>query len=103
MKTGNVNNVIFLRDTESNVIKEAFIILKDNIKINNIYDGIDNENNIKKINILKEAELLVNQKINQANIEYEKFKIKKLENKLKFLKILNIILVISTIILCIIK
>ncbi len=104
MQTSNINNVIFLKDAESNIIDEAFVILKDNVKIKDVLDSTDNKNNkAKKLCILKEAELLVNQKINQLDFKYQKYKVKKLEQKMKVLKIINVILVISSIILIIIK
>ena len=103
MQKSNVNNVIFLKNVESNIIDEAFLILKDNVNANNITDNIKEINNVKKIDILKEAEELVNQKLKQSDIKYEKFKIKKLEKKIKILKALNIIFVVTIIISIILK
>ena len=45
MQINKTDNVIFLKDVESNIIDEAFIILKKNVKFS------DNEN--KHINKLK--------------------------------------------------
>ena len=90
MQTSNINNVIFLKNVESNIIDEAFVILKDNIKIN-LKENIEKEDGLKEKNILKEAEILINQKIYKENLNFEKFKIKKLEKKIKLLKLLNII------------
>lgn len=93
MQLNKLNNIIFLKDIESNIIDEAFIVLKDNVKIHKVEND---KNNIKgNVNILKEAELLVNKKINEGNIEYEKFKIKRLEKKIRTSRIINVILVIS--------
>ena len=33
MQLEKVNNIIFLKNIESNIIQEAFIVLKDNYKI----------------------------------------------------------------------
>ena len=52
MQTNKANNVIFLKNTESNIIEEAFLILKENVKINDFKDNKEN----KKIDVLKEAE-----------------------------------------------
>ena len=103
MQKSNVNNVIFLKNVESNIIDEAFLILKDNVNANNITDNIKENNNVKKIDILKEAEELVNQRLKQSDIKYEKFKTKKLEKKIKILKMLNIIFIVFTMILAIFK
>lgn len=93
MQVNKTNNVIFLKNVESNIIKEAFVILKDNVRIKESEEK--NSNTIKKINILKEAELLINQKIIQSKIEYDKFKINRLEKKIRLLKIINIVIVVS--------
>lgn len=100
MQLNKLNNMIFLKNVESNIIDEAFIVLKDNVKIenkNNLSSLENKESKIEKINILKEAEELINKKINDSNLEYEKFKLKKLENKLKRLKLINILLVVGII------
>lgn len=105
MQINKTNNVIFLKDLESNIIQEAFVILKDNIKFENYKNK--NEMPLKKeniqLNILKEAENLINQEINNSNLKYEKYRISKLERKIKILKILNIICVIAFISYIIIK
>lgn len=36
MQTNKTNNIIFLKDVESNIIDEAIVILKDNIKLNDL-------------------------------------------------------------------
>ena len=93
MQLNKLNNIIFLKDIESNIIEEAFIVLKDNVKIHKIESD---KNNLKgNVNVLKEAELLVNKKISEGNIEYEKFKIKRLEKKIRMSRFINIILAIS--------
>ena len=104
MQVNKTDNVIFLKDLESNIIQEAFVILKDNIK----FEKCEKEENFsknegKKINILKEAEILINQEISNNNLKYEKYKISKLERKIKILKILNIMFVIAFISCIIIK
>lgn len=102
MQKNKTNDVIFLRNLESNLIEEAIVILKENIKL----DSIENEKNDRKLtnnNILKEAELIINQKINQSNVKYEKFKVNKLEKKIKRLKIINIIAVITGILAIVVR
>lgn len=101
MQINKTNNIIFLKNVESNIIEEAFVILKDNIKITeNKY--ISNDFKFEtdtSLNILKEAELIINQEIIKKDNEFEVFKINKLEKKLKLLKIINILLVIAGIII----
>ena len=77
MQINKTDNVIFLKGIESNLIEEAFIVLKSNIKLNikeNNQVGIQN----KRIDILKEAELILSQEIEKNNQKYEKFRIRKL-------------------------
>ncbi len=95
MQLNKLNNIIFLKDVESNVIEEAFIVLKEGVKMHQLKNE-KSEN--KNINIFKEAELIVNEKLNKSNIEYEKFKIKELEKKIKVSKTINIMLVVGVII-----
>lgn len=101
MQINKTNNVIFLREFESNLISEAFVILKEDVKFSNVMN-LKNKNTIGKINVLKEAEFLINQKINENKLEYEKLKNKKLKQKIKILKIvntINIIVLISIVII----
>lgn len=104
MQISKTNNVIFLRDVESNIIQEAFVILKDNVKFE-IQEK--NKSNSKKPKnedyILREAESLINNEMNYSNLKYDKFKISKLEKKLKIQKIFNIFCVIVLISCIIIK
>ncbi|MBR3614006.1 MAG: hypothetical protein IKL55_02380 [Clostridia bacterium] len=104
MQINKTENVIFLKNVESNIIQEAFVILKDNIKLekSNSKDNILEKDN-KEINILKEAEELINQEISSNNIKYNKYKILKLEKKLKVMKFINIISIVGLILYIIIK
>lgn len=104
MQINKTDNVIFLKDVESNLIQEAFVILKDNIRLekNNRNERILKKE-IKQINILKEAEALINQELDKNNLSFEKYKILKLQRKLKILKLFNILCVIAFISYIIIK
>ncbi len=93
MQINKLNNIVFLKDLESNIIEEAFVVLKEKVKINNIKENCKlKEKN--EVNILKEAEILINSKLDENNIEFEKFKLKTLEKKYKRIKIINILLLI---------
>lgn len=98
MQVNKLNNIIFLKNVESNIIEEAFVVLKNNININNleVNNKIQDRN---QIDILKEAELLINTKIEESNIRYEKYKMKRLEEKYKKVRILNCVLAISSFII----
>ncbi len=93
MQTNKTNNIVFLKNIESNIIEEAIVILKKNIKLQNF----ENKDINKNIDILKEAELVVNQKISSEKEEFSKFRINRLERKIKKLKILNFILIFGLI------
>ena len=98
MQINKLNNIIFLKDVESNIIEEAFIILKNNVNINNFEENnkIQDKN---QIDILKEAELLINTKIDENNIKYEKYKMRILEKIYKRVRNINCLLVICSFLL----
>lgn len=99
MQLNKLNNIIFIKNPESNIIDEAFIILKNNVKINEFsFNNIDTFQ-LDQIDIQKEAENIINKEIQEKNIEYEKFKLKKLVEKNRRLKLLNILTIIVSIIL----
>lgn len=102
MQVNKTNNVIFLKNVESNIIDEAFVILKENVKLNKLKE---NERKIenKKINILKEAELIVNHKLTEQNVKFEKYKVEKLEKKNRILKVMNVLLIVGILAVSIIK
>ena len=90
MQINKTDNVIFLKDVESNIIDEAFSVLKKNVKFS------ENENkyiNKLKIDALKEAEMIINERLEKDKNSYEKFKILKLNRKVKLLKWANIVLI----------
>ena len=97
MQKNKTNNIVFLKNIESNIIEEAIVILRKNIKLENI----ENSDMNKNIDILKEAELIINQRISSENYKFEKYKFNKLENKFKKIKIINIILTIALVLLII--
>lgn len=100
MNNSNMKNMIVLKDLPSNMIEEAIVVLKSNIKVKN-YELVDNkkENNITKNlpkpkeYILKEAENIISNYI--AKIERPKEEEKRnrtLQKKCKKLKQLCIFL-----------
>lgn len=99
MNSNQMKNIIVLKDLPSNLIDEAFIILKDNKKVKMI-EQIERKNNNKIETeksgeyIIKEAEMVISNYL--SKIEAEKtvktHLIKKIENKYNRLKIVSIIL-----------
>jgi len=107
MDISNMKNMVVLRNLPSNIIDEAYVILKPNSKIKKMeytQKNLDNTN-IKKDNpnnyIIKEAELIISNYI--SSIEREKspklLKLQKKYNKLKLITYsMSIILCISVLI-----
>jgi hypothetical protein len=115
MQISNLKNIVVLNNVDSNIVEEAFIILKPNVKVNedlkNSYLNhetkefskeeqekldIENQKNNDGKNefILKQAEGIVNSYV--KNLETKNTKTvseKKLEKKCKILKICNIALI----------
>ena len=99
MNSNQMKNMIVLKNLPSNLIDEAFIILKNNKKIKAL-ERIENKNNSKlqKENsreyIVKEAEMIISNYL--SKIEKEKqiksYSVKQMENKYKKLKMVTIIL-----------
>lgn len=104
MNTENMKNMVVLKNLPSNIVDEAIVILKPNIKLKSIdlaenkkagSKKIKNENtdNPKKY-IINEAEMIISSYL--SNIEKEKkntFKVnKEMENKYKRLRAVSIFL-----------
>ena len=103
MQVNKTNNIVFLKNVESNLIEEAVVILKNGVTLNNNLKEKTNKKEEKNINILKEAELIVNQKIKENDIKFQKYKVNKLEKKIKILKFINSILILLGTIIFFIK
>ncbi len=104
MQINKTDKVVFLRDVESNIIQDAFVILKENVKFEiEEKKKSDVKNPRNEEYILKEAESIINNEISACNLKYDKFKILKLEKKLKIQKTFNIFCVIALLISIIIK
>ena len=90
MQTNKMKNMIVLNNLPSNIIEEAFVVLKQNVKIS--------ENQMEKTKsetILKEAENVISNYISEMNSKAEKNKIEnELRAKYKRSKICNIFLFI---------
>lgn len=101
MDINSMKNILVLKNLNSNMVEEAFVVLKDNIKIHK-KELIDNKKQINnkeikkkedKDYIIKEAEMIVSQYISKIeNSNNKKKDTIKLEEKYKRLKYLTIFL-----------
>lgn len=101
MKSKNMKNIIILKDLPSNIVEEAFIFIKPNLKVKEyIPKNLNKE--IKKDYIVEEAETVIKDYINKIDIKDEQKNINIIKKKYKRMKIISItmgiILVISQII-----
>ena len=115
MNKENMKNMVVLKDLPSNIVEEAIIILKSNVKVNNINTKINNAKGNKKLKkenernskeyIVNEAQMVISNYL--SSIEKEKKKTycinKKIESKYKKTRIVCIFLFISLILSFIIK
>ena len=107
----NLKNTVVLKNLPSNIVEEAIIVFKANIKLKEENNNIEIEKNkeIKKEKdyILKEAEMLVNnyikkiKKKKKIRNEIQKKVDKKCKNLKKYIFIMSIILLLETIFLII--
>lgn len=106
MNTGDLKNIVVIKDLPSNLIEEAIVVLKENQKIPKLEpsskDKKENSSETPKIKnskdyIIKEAQMLIADYI--SNIENKNKKenqsIQKLNKKCKKLKSINQALVVS--------
>lgn len=111
MDKENMKNMIVLKNLPSNIVDEAMVILKPNIKLKSL-DTAEKNKNAKTINtkdqkkyIINEAEMIVSNYI--SSIENNKKKSaktnKKIETKYKRLKMISIFLGIMFVVSILIK
>ena len=106
MNQGNLKNTVVLKNLPSNIVEEAIIVFKANIKLKEEQE-LDNNKNIEKNKekdyILKEAEMLVNNYIRRVEEkkkiknEIQKKVDKKCKNLKKYVFIMSIVFVLETI------
>lgn len=99
MKQEQLKNMVVIKNLPSNLIDEAFVILKNNKKIKSLErietNNITKETKEKKDDyIIKEAEMVISNFL--TNIEKEKqhkeYNVKQIEEKYKRLKIITALL-----------
>lgn len=93
MDIENMKNMVVLKNLPSNLIEEAFIVLKDNVKVHKeefVGNKKEDDKQSKKDKdyVIKEAEMIVSEYV--SKIERKEFKVSKekikLEEKCKRLK-----------------
>jgi len=99
MNTENMKNMVVLKNLPSNIVDEAIVILKNNIKLKKL-DAVENSNkNNKKIKeedpkkyIINEAEMLISNYISKIENDRNKnIKVnKQIEDKCKRLRMMSI-------------
>ena len=107
METSNLKNTVILKSVPSNIIEEAIIVLKKNIKVREYEIKNKSEKNEKGNYIIKEAEMIINNYCNKIENEQKKEKQKK-EAERKYSKakrwlIISSIIAIIEMIIIIIK
>ena len=92
MQLNKLDNIVFLKDLESNIIEEAFIVLKDNVNFTNMEKEKYKKN--EKTMILYETESLINNEFKINDLKFSEYRLKKLSKKYRILKIINVILIL---------
>ena len=101
MNSNQMKNIIVLKNLPSNLIDEAFIILKNNKKIKSL-ERIENKktNKIEKEKtedyIVKEAEMIISEYLSKVEKEKQmkSCSMRRIEEKYKRLKVVSIVLCI---------
>ena len=99
MNSNQLKNIIVLKDLPSNLIEEAFIILKNNKKTKSL-KTIDKNTNLEKTNakkdefIVKEAEMIISSYLSKIEKErqFKSYSVRQIESKYKRLKFITIAL-----------
>ena len=102
-KINKMKNIVVLKGMDSNIVEEAIVILKPNIKLKQKEHIRNNSYTLKEKNkrktIIKEAECVIENYIKKIQFENENNNGKTIEKKYKKIKIINFIL-ISILIIC---
>ena len=102
MQLSKIKNTIVLKGLSSNVVEEAIVVLKPNVKIKqgeyNTKAKHSAKDKNKKMIVIKEAESTINTYIKRLQKETRLDEMNSLKKKYKFLQLFNITLIISIII-----
>lgn len=102
MNASNMKDMILIKDLPSNIVKEAYIVLKPNIKLKNKIENLNKETKENyPVFIVKEAENVINSYLSSLedskkliNLEVEKIK-KKYKKLRKLCVVLGIFLFLN--------
>lgn len=102
MNLSKMKNIIVLKGMASNVVDEAIVVLKPNVKIkqseyNKKGTNLESGKN-KKMIVVKEAEATINMYVNKLQKDSKKIENDKLKMKYRFLQISNVVLILIIII-----
>lgn len=101
MQLSKLNNIIVLKGMASNVVDEAIVVLKPNVKIKqseyNVKGKCSKIDKNKKMTVMKEAENTINMYVKKLEKNSNQIEKDKLMKKYKILQVLNILLVLSII------
>jgi len=102
MELSKKKNIIVLKGMASNVVDEAIVVLKPNVKIKqseyNSKRKLNNEDKTKKMIVVKEAERTINTYVKKLQKESKIIEDMKLRRKYKFLQICNAGLIMTIVI-----
>ncbi len=98
MNKSDLKNIVFLKEVNSNIVDEAIIILKPNVKVKeSVIEGKNKVNNKPNSNyILNEAQLVVSNYISRMKNDDKNLR-KKYEKKYKSMRVINIVMFIAII------
>lgn len=98
MNKSDLKNIVFLKEVNSNIVDEAIIILKPNVKVKeSVIDGKNKFNNKPNSNyILNEAQLVVSNYISRMKNDDKNLR-NKYEKKYKSMRVINIVMFIAII------
>ncbi len=102
MNKSGLKNIVFLKEVSSNIVDEAIIILKPNVKVKEFIGGSKGNEDTKKTQnknsnyILNEAQMVISNYISKTKNE-DKSLSRKYEKKIKSMKLINIGLIVTVI------
>ena len=102
MQLSKMKNIIVLKGMSSNVVDEAIVVLKPNVKIKqseyNTKQKIGNFNKTKKLVVVKEAENTINTYVKKLQLETKNREDTAFKKKYKFLQVMNGILILTIVV-----
>lgn len=102
MQLSKMKNIIVLKGMASNVVDEAIVVLKPNVKLKqseyNTKGKMNREDKNKKMIVMKEAENTINNYVKKLQKEANSKEEMALRKKYKFLQVCNVVLISSMII-----